>query len=121
MALGESGPRVLLQVLKREAIVGLLAGIVIGLTTAIPAAIGVFGHTQRQYNHYVLAAVVASALLINHFLACTTGVVIPFAMRRMGFDPAQSATVWATTITDCCGFFATLGIAWMFMHHLTGH
>ncbi len=121
MALGESGPRVLLQVLKREAIVGLLAGIVIGLTTAIPAALGVFGHKDYHYNYYVLAFVIASALIINHFLACTTGVVIPFAMKRMGFDPAQSATVWATTVTDCCGFFATLGLAYVFFHHLTGH
>jgi magnesium transporter len=119
MALGETGRKVLGHVLRREAIVGLLAGICIGITTAIPAALGVFGDQSRHpYNVYVLSAVIGTALVINHFLACTTGVVIPFTMRRLGFDPAQSATVWATTVTDCCGFFTTLGLAWMCMKWL---
>lgn len=118
MALGESGARVLRHVLQREALVGLLAGVCIGLTTAIPAALGVFGGGPHHYNASVLAAVIASALVINHFLACTTGVLIPFAMRGLGFDPAQSATVWATTVTDCCGFFATLGLAQLCMRWL---
>ena len=91
------------------------------LLSALLAAIGVFGsdpHSAYHYNRYVLAGVIAVALMFNHFLACTTGVVIPFAMRRMGFDPAQSATVWATTVTDCCGFFCTLGIAHLCMQWL---
>lgn len=121
MALGESGPKILLHVLRREALVGLLAGVVIGATTAIPAAIGIFGHRDHPYNSYVLAGVIGTALIINHLMACTTGVAIPFAMKRLGFDPAQSATVWATTVTDCCGFFSTLGIAFLFMRHLVGH
>jgi magnesium transporter len=108
----------LIRALYREAIVGLLAGVIVGATTGIAAAFGIFGGGMHSYNPYVLAGIVATALVINHFLACTTGVVIPFAMRRLGFDPAQSATVWATTVTDCCGFFATLGIAHLCMKWL---
>ena len=119
MSLGESGRKVLLRVLYREAMVGLLTGVCIGVTTAILAALGVFGGGIHHYNPYALAAVVGSALVINHFLACTTGVLVPFAMRRLGFDPAQSATVWATTIADCCGFFSTLGLAFLCMKWLT--
>ena len=44
-------------------------------------------------------------------MACVSGVTIPFVMKRLGFDPAQSATIFATTVTDCCGFFTTLGLA----------
>jgi magnesium transporter len=51
------------------------------------------------------------ALIINHVMACITGVAVPFIMKWLGFDPAQSATIFATTVTDCCGFFATLGLA----------
>ncbi|MDB5334038.1 MAG: mgtE [Phycisphaerales bacterium] len=118
MALGETGPRIIRQVLYREAVVGLFTGLVIGITTAIPAALGVFGTKPHNYNPYVLAGVVAAALMINHLLACITGVLIPFMMKWFGFDPAQSATVWATTVTDCCGFFATLGIAQLCMPYL---
>jgi len=121
MALGEGGPKILLHVLRREALVGLLAGVVIGVTTAIPASFGIFGAKDHPYNPFVLACVIGTALVLNHLMACTTGVVIPFAMKRLGFDPAQSATVWATTVTDCCGFFSTLGIAYLFMRQLVGH
>ncbi|HEX4795967.1 MAG TPA: magnesium transporter [Humisphaera sp.] len=121
MALGEGGGGILLRVMRREAKIGLLAGITIGLTTAIPAALGVFGGHDHPYNPYILSAVIGASLTLNHVLACTTGVTIPFLMRGLGFDPAQSATVWATTVTDCCGFFSTLGIAYLCMPLLTGH
>ena len=56
------------------------------------------------------------ALLFNHINACVTGVAIPFVMKWFGFDPAQSATIFATTFTDCGGFFATLFLAKVFQH-----
>ena len=36
---------------------------------------------------------------------------IPFVMSRLGFDPAQSATIFTTTLTDAVGFFTLLGLA----------
>jgi magnesium transporter len=106
IALGEVDRSLLRRILYREAIVGLLSGFVIGLTTAVIAII--FNYS----NHgLVLGAVVMAALLINHLVACVSGVTIPFIMKWMKFDPAQSATIFATTVTDCCGFFATLGLA----------
>jgi magnesium transporter len=55
-------------------------------------------------------------LLLNHINACVTGVAIPFCMKRLGFDPAQSATIFATTFTDCGGFFVTLWLAKVILH-----
>jgi magnesium transporter len=55
------------------------------------------------------------ALLINHSLACIWGVTIPFVMKRLGFDPAQSATIFTTTLTDLLGFFTLLGLVWLFL------
>jgi magnesium transporter len=106
IALGEVDKSLLKQILKREAIVGLLSGITIGLTTGATAMI-------FHYNdHGVLVGfIVMVALILNHVMACITGVAVPFVMKWLGFDPAQSATIFATTITDCCGFFATLGLA----------
>src|SRR5205807_2139915 len=106
IALGEVDRSLLKQILWREFLVGLLSGIVIGITTATIAAI--FNYT----NHGVLLGVIVMlALIINHVMACVSGVAIPFVMKWLGFDPAQSATIFATTVTDCCGFFATLGLA----------
>jgi magnesium transporter len=105
IALGEVDRKLLRQILYRETIVGFLTGVVIGITTGSIAII-------FQANHPVaLGLVVGAALLINHTLACISGVGVPFVMKYMGFDPAQSATIFATTITDVCGFFALLGLA----------
>ena len=116
MALGETAPRLLSRVLYREAVVGLLAGTAVGLTTWACAAMKIFGASQYNGHPVLFGGVIAIALLFNHVNACTTGVLIPFAMRRLGFDPAQSATIFATTFTDCGGFFATLWLAKVLLH-----
>jgi magnesium transporter len=105
IALGEVDRTLLKQILYREMVVGLLSGVVIGLTTGVIAT--VFNYS----NHGLLVGVIVMcALMFNHVMACLSGVTIPFVMKALGFDPAQSATIFATTVTDCCGFFVTLGL-----------
>ncbi|HEX4054899.1 MAG TPA: magnesium transporter [Tepidisphaeraceae bacterium] len=102
---GRTDRKLLHHVLARETIVGLLSGVVIGITTAIIAMIWQFHHGL------VLGAVVGAAIILTQTLACVSGAAIPFVMRRLGFDPAQSATIFATTITDVAGFASLLGLA----------
>jgi len=97
--------KLLRHVLTRELIVGFLSGIVIGVTTALIAM-------AWQYHHgLALGFVVGISLIITQTLACVSGAAIPFIMRRLGFDPAQSATIFITTITDIAGFACLLGLA----------
>ena len=103
IALGEVDGRQLRRVLRKELVVGLLAGLTIGLVT--------FSIVAIVYGNVPVGIIVGLALLFNHVNACVSGVAIPFAMKRLGFDPAQSATIFATTLTDCGGFFATLWLA----------
>jgi len=117
IALGESAPTLIGHVLYREFLVGVFEGITIGLTCWGFAAIGIFGHADHPM---IIGLIVFLALLFNHINACVTGVLIPFAMKRFGFDPAQSSTIFATTFTDCGGFFITLWLAQQFMHRLAG-
>ncbi len=114
IALGEVDRRLLKQILYREAIVGMLTGVVIGLVT------GLIAYGFHHEHGIVLGIVIAAALFVNHTLACVTGVGVPFIMKALGFDPAQSATIFATTVTDVVGFFVLLGLAWMFMSRITG-
>jgi magnesium transporter len=115
IALGEVDQKMLRGILYRELIVGVLTGIAIGITTWICALFGVFNY---HHHAFMLVFVVCLALALNHINACITGVAIPFVMKWMGFDPAQSATIFATTFTDCGGFFLTLYLAKVFMHWL---
>ena len=121
LSLGEVDRKLLRHVIKREAIVGLLTGVVTGLITGLIAFFYSLSVSHRQvdaasanapvYNALVLGVLVCLALIINLGLACFSGAGIPFLMKRLGFDPAQSATIFATTVTDVAGFFALLGLA----------
>jgi magnesium transporter len=115
IALGEVDRSLLKKILYREFLVGLFSGLSIGVTTGLIAT--VFNYT---HHGFVLGLIIFLALTLNHVNACLTGVSIPFVMKKLGFDPAQSATIFATTFTDCGGFFACLGLAKMFMPWLTG-
>ena len=106
LATGAVDKKLMRHVLKRELYVGLLTGLVCGLVTAVVAVLW-----QRSP---MLGLLVFAALLINHTLACSTGAAIPFVMKKLGFDPAQSATIFATTVTDVGGFFSLLGLATVF-------
>jgi magnesium transporter len=112
LALGHVDRRLLIRVMYRQFFVGLLTGVIIGLTTATVA--WTFHNDRGPDGHgpgSMLGVVVALALIINHTLACVSGAGIPFVMKWLGFDPAQSSTIFATTITDVVGFFALLGLA----------
>jgi magnesium transporter len=113
IATGESGGSILRNALKQQFFVGLWSGICIGITTGAIAAI--FNWSKHGP---MLGFVVFAALFLNHINACVTGVSIPFVMKKMGFDPAQSSTIFATTFTDCGGFFACLGLAKLLMRWL---
>jgi magnesium transporter len=115
IATGESGGAILRRALKSQLLVGIWSGIGIGLTTGLIAAIFNWSH-----HGVVLGLVVCLALIFNHINACVTGVSIPFIMKKCGFDPAQSSTIFATTFTDCGGFFVCLGLAKLLMPWLVG-
>ncbi len=105
--------RLMRHVIIREFWCGLCTGLVIGTATAIIAFVYSAGTGGDIVKAVALGVVIFLALLINHTLACTTGAGIPFLMKRLGFDPAQSATILATTVTDVVGFLALLGLAFV--------
>ena len=111
LAMGTVDRRLLWRVMYRQFLVGLLTGLIIGFLTASVAWIFHSDHGDGTGPGMKLGVVVAMALIVNHTLACVTGAGIPFIMKWFGFDPAQSSTIFATTITDVVGFFALLGLA----------
>jgi magnesium transporter len=107
LAVGKVDRAMMRHVIARELIVGLATGLVVGLITAAVALL--------WHHSAALGLVVGLALTINHALATTSGASIPFIMKKLGFDPAQSATIFATTVTDVGGFFGLFMLAKLFM------
>jgi magnesium transporter len=81
--------------------------LLIGTTIAIIAGVG----AGLIFGNWVLAAVIAAAILCNITLAGLSGVAIPVILDRLDQDPAVSSSIFVTMITDSMGFLIFLGLA----------
>lgn len=96
MALGELEPRVGWRLLSKEALLGIVNGILIGATVGII--------TYLWKGDYRLGVAACLAMLFTLVVAGVTGVVIPLGMRGLGKDPALASGIFLTTLTDVLGF-----------------
>jgi magnesium transporter len=103
LTLGVVRPSELWRVLRKEAAIGLINGVVLGLL------LGVVGWVWQ--GNIMLGAVVAVSLAANTLIAVCFGGLIPLALRGCGQDPALASGPILTTITDMTGFFLVLTIA----------
>lgn len=96
------------RVITREALVGLLNGLVLSVIMA--AIVFVW------FGSGPLGGVIGAAIIINLFAAGVAGILIPLIFDRYDLDPAPASGVFVTMVTDCVGFFAFLGLAayWLF-------
>ena len=91
------------RVLVKEVLAGALNGVAIAVVTGL----GVLVWSQSPG----LAFVIGVAMVISMALAALSGAAIPLVLTRLGQDPAQSASIILTTVTDIVGFFSFLGLA----------
>ncbi|MCB1154168.1 magnesium transporter, partial [bacterium] len=93
----------------------MLTGLVNGVAIAVVAGIGVTIWDGR----WQLGLVIALAMVASMGIAGIAGAAIPIALQRLGQDPAQSSSIFLTTVTDVVGFATFLGLAAMFAPLLT--
>jgi magnesium transporter len=103
LATNELNAANLLRTVWRETAVGLLNGVAFALVMGLVALV--------WFHDPMLALVTALAMMLNLIVAALAGILIPVLLDRWGFDPASSAVVFLTTVTDCVGFFSFLGLA----------
>lgn len=102
LALGQVAGGNVNRLLAKEIMVGVLNGLLWAVVVGSVAWMW-FGEAK-------IGLVIAAAMVINLFAAALTGVLIPVALRRMDIDPALAGGVVLTTVTDCVGFLAFLGL-----------
>jgi len=91
------------RVIRREALVGFLNGLVFAIVMAL---VGIF-----WFGSPMLGAVIGVAMVINMVVAGLAGTMVPVMLERVGVDPALASGAFVTTVTDVVGFFAFLGLA----------
>jgi magnesium transporter len=111
MALGEVAIKDWWRIIRRELSAGLSLGIilaVIGLLRIL-AWQGLFG----TYGvHYVKVAITVAASLVGVVTWGTiAGSMLPFIIRRLGFDPASASAPFVATLVDVSGLVIYFSVA----------
>ena len=103
LATRQLGPLNAFKVVLRECYVGLINGVLFAVI------MGLF--TWWWFGFSALGMIIGAAMIINLLAAALAGILLPLALDWLETDPAISAAVFLTTVTDVTGFFAFLGLA----------
>ncbi len=112
LTLGLVRPYEILRVLLKEAGVGIVNGLLLGVLLGSVA--------WAWWGNPYLGLVVGGALALNTLVAVGLGGTIPLLLRRMRIDPALASGPILTTVTDMCGFFLVLSFATAALPWLAG-
>ncbi len=110
LALKEIYPRMWPKIVLKEFNVGLMNGIAVAITTGL----GVYIWSRSTG----LTIVIMTSMVLSMVIASVSGAIIPVMLTVSGQDPAQSSSIFLTTVTDIAGFFSFLGIATLLMNLL---
>jgi len=103
LALREVRTRHWLKVAAKESVAGASNGAAVALVTSV-AVYFWSGSTG-------LALVIGVSMVLSMTIAAFSGAIIPMVLTALRQDPAQSSSIFLTTVTDVAGFFSFLGIA----------
>ncbi|MFH1656523.1 MAG: magnesium transporter [Candidatus Nealsonbacteria bacterium] len=103
LALREIELKTARKVIFNEIFAGMINGLIIGVLVA--------GISSYFNKNPMFGLVVGLAMIVNLTIAGFFGTIIPLIMKKIGKDPASSASIFITTATDIFGFFVFLGLA----------
>jgi magnesium transporter len=103
LSLREILPKHWIQMVFKESRVGLMNGLGVATTTCLGVYIWSGSHG--------LAAIIFISMITSMVIASISGASVPIILMKLGQDPATSASIILTTVTDVFGFLSFLGIA----------
>jgi magnesium transporter len=111
LALGEVALRDWWRVMRREIFSGLGLGLILGSIGFLRITMwSVFSHIYGP--HWLLVALTVGLALIGIVLWGTlAGSMLPFMLRRLGFDPATSSAPFVATLVDVTGLVIYFSVA----------
>jgi magnesium transporter len=111
LALGEVELRDWWRVMRRELAAGLALGTILGSIGFM--RIAVWSAFSTIYGeHWLLVAVTVALSLVGVVLWGTlSGSLLPFLLRRLGFDPATSSAPFVATLVDVTGLVIYFSVA----------
>jgi magnesium transporter len=115
LAIGEIGLRDWWRVMRREFIVGFSLGLILGTIGFLRIALwSWFGDLYGP--HWLLVALTVAISLVGVVMwGALSGSLLPFILRRLGFDPAVSSAPFVATIVDVTGLVLYFSVAYLIM------
>jgi len=111
MALDELRLRDWWRVVRRELTVGLSLGAILGVVALATTLIWQALFESNGEHHWVLATTIACSILAVALWGTIAGSMLPFALRRFGFDPASASAPLVATLVDASGLVIYFSIA----------
>jgi magnesium transporter len=111
MAMKELRLRDWLRVLRRELAAGLLLGLLLGSIGLLRVLLWP-GREAAFGAHFALVGLtVALSLVWIVMWGAVAGAMLPFALRRLGFDPASASAPFVATVVDVTGLVIYFSVA----------
>ena len=112
LALSELRLRDWWKVCRREIAAGLVLGTFLGAIGLLRIVLWQHLHFTDYGPHYLLVALTVCGALIGVVAFGTlTGSMLPFILRRLGFDPATASAPFVATLVDVTGLCIYFGVA----------
>jgi magnesium transporter len=115
MALGEVRTADAALVFRREILIGLVLGCILGGIASVRVLVwGSFGayHHFSGGNHYALVGITVACAVVGCVMWGTLmGAMLPFALRKFGADPASASAPLVATLVDVSGIIIYFTIA----------
>lgn len=108
LATNEIEPKDVFKVWWKEARIGIMCGVTLGLVNGIRIFI--------QYHDLGIAIVIACTLCLTAVLAKSLGCFLPLLAKAIHLDPAYMASPLITTIADACSLAIYFNIALMVLN-----
>ncbi len=111
LALGEVGLADWWRVMRREVLAGLSLGAILGSIGFLRIMLwSTFSHMYDPYP-FLVALTVAISLVGIVLWGTLIGSLLPFLLRRLGFDPATSSAPFVATLVDVTGLVIYFSVA----------
>ena len=105
--------RVALRELPSGLVLGVILGVIGMLRIALWQTTGWFDYGSPTHSWEQVALTVGCSLVGIVAFGSLAGSMLPFLLRRVGFDPASASAPLVATLVDVTGLSIYFGVAWL--------
>ena len=111
MALGEVQLKDWWRVVRRELFSGLSLGLILGTIGFARISLWHYAFGSYPTHHFLLALTVFISLIGVVSFGTVAGSLLPFILRKLGFDPASASAPFVATLVDVSGLVIYFTVA----------